>query len=155
MTDRIQSLVDAGRLARDGADDAEVAGLWEGALEALGDANATGTSASGRLIRAYDAGRLAAFALVRSRDLRVRASNHHEVVITVARMLGGESLAEALDDLDQLRGLRNHLEYGWERRASEMDVQRAIAAARRILDEGALDLSIHRPTLASRVRPTR
>jgi hypothetical protein len=36
------------------------------------------------------------------------------MVITVAGMLGGLQLKEALDELDRFRKLRNHLEYGWE-----------------------------------------
>ncbi|HEV7589018.1 MAG TPA: hypothetical protein VGO40_12950 [Longimicrobium sp.] len=153
MTDRIQSLIDAGRLAPDDAEDDEIAGLWASALEAMSDAGVAGTSASGRLIRAYDAGRLAAFALVRSRNLRVRASNHHEMIIAVAGMVGGATLTEALDELDRFRKLRNHLEYGWERRATNADAARALAAIRHILEEGARTLVGQRPTLAGRVEP--
>ena len=153
MTDRIQSLVDAGRLARDPAEDAEIVGLWRSALEALGDAKVAGASASGRLIRAYDAGRLAAFAIVRSQDLRVRAANHHELIIAVAGMVGGRQLKEGLDTLDRFRKLRNHLEYGWEHRASEADVVQALAAVRRILEEGVRGLVAHRPTLTGRIEP--
>ena len=153
MTERIQSLVDAGRLARDPAEDAEIAGLWRSSLEALGDAYATGASASGRLIRAYDAGRLAAFAIVRSQNLRVRAANHHEMVITVAGMLGGGQVVGALDELDRFRKLRNHLEYGWEHRASDEDVVQAVATVRRILEEGARGIVEQRPALAGSVEP--
>ena len=153
MTDRIQSLIDAGRLERDPAQDAEIAGLWHRALEAMGDAAIAGASVSGRLIRADDAGRLAAFAIVRSSGLRVRASNHHEIVIGVAGMVGGATLTEALDDFDRFRKLRNHLEYGWEDRATNADVVQALAAVRRILEEGARGLVAQRPTLAGRVEP--
>ena len=85
MTDRIQNLVDAGRLSREPASDDEIAGLWANALQAFGDAQVESISANGRLLRAYDAGRIAAAAVVRSRDLRVRAANHHELTLPSRR----------------------------------------------------------------------
>jgi len=153
MTDRIQSLIDVGRLERDPAEDVEIAGLWNSALEAMSDATVAAASASGRLIRAYDAGRLAAFAIVRSSGLRVRASNHHEMVIGVAGMVGDATMAEALDDFDKFRKLRNHLEYGWERRATNADAAQALAAVRRVMEEAARTLLEQRPTLVGRVNP--
>jgi hypothetical protein len=153
MTDRVQSLIDAGRLARESAKDAEVAGLWANAQQAFSDAHATGLSAAGRLLRAYDAGRVAALAIVRAHDLRVRAMNHHETAIAVAGVLGGDELDEALGDLDRYRQLRHHLEYGWDRQASEADVSRVHSIVHHILQEGARRLVERRPTLAGRIAP--
>jgi hypothetical protein len=76
VSDRIQALIDAGRLVREPAPDEEIAGLWANAIEAFADARFTGLSANGRMVRAYDAGRIAATAVVRAHDLRVRATNH-------------------------------------------------------------------------------
>jgi hypothetical protein len=152
MTDRIQNLVDAGRLTQDEARDAEVAGLWSNALEAFADASVPGMSAKGRLVRAYDAGRLAATALVRSRNLRVRAANHHEVTLAAAGFLSAGELATLLGDLDDLRTLRSSAEYGWESSLSNTDAENALATVRLLLRHGARDLREHRPALAQRIQ---
>lgn len=108
-------------------------------------------SANGRLVRAYDAGRIAAAALVRSRDLRVNAANHHEVTLGVAALLGESALATAFRQMDGLRRLRVGLEYGWQAGASTDDVQLALDAVEQILWHGAANLREHRPTLSPRI----
>ncbi|HEX6912256.1 MAG TPA: hypothetical protein VF142_17765 [Longimicrobium sp.] len=153
MTDRIQNLIDAGRLVRETASDIEVAGLWSNALEAFADASARVISAKGRLVRAYDAGRLAATALVRSRDLRVRASNHHEITLAAAGFVSAGDLAIALDDLEDLRTVRSDAEYGWESNVSAADAENALDVVRRILHHGTLNLRQHRPALGNRIQP--
>ncbi|WP_420129270.1 hypothetical protein [Longimicrobium sp.] len=110
MTDRIQNLVDAGRLSRDAAADDEIVGLWTNALQAADDAQVESVSANGRLLRAYDAGRIAAAAVVRSRDLRVRAANHHKLTLAVAALVSGPELALAFSEMDGMRRLRADLE---------------------------------------------
>ncbi|HEY0016510.1 MAG TPA: hypothetical protein VGC13_09340 [Longimicrobium sp.] len=55
------------------------------AVQAFRDAAVEGVSANGKLVRAYDAGRIAATAIVRVRDLRVRAANHHELTLALPR----------------------------------------------------------------------
>lgn len=151
MTDRIQSLVDAGRLSRELASDDEIAGLWANAVQAFGDALVDGVSANGRLLRAYDAGRIAAAAVVRSRDLRVRAANHHELTLAVAALVSGHELALAFNEMDGMRRLRTDLEYGWQAGASDADVHRALDVVRRILRRGSAELAVSRPSLAGRV----
>jgi hypothetical protein len=108
-------------------------------------------SANGRLVRAYDAGRIAASALVRSRDLRVRASNHHEMTIAVAALVSEEPLATALREFERFRTLRSDVEYGWQAGASEADLQRALAVVGKLLDHGAYELRQHRPSIAGRI----
>jgi hypothetical protein len=152
MTDRIQNLIDAGRLVRQAGSDTEVAGLWSNALEAFADASVPGISAKGQLVRAYDAGRLAAAALVRSRDLRVRAANHHEVTLAAAGFVSGGSLAALLRDLDDVRIARSEAEYGWESSVSAEDARAALDIVRKILNESAPNLREHRPALANRIR---
>lgn len=151
MADRIQNLVDAGRLAREPAPDDEVAGLWANAVQALCDAEVGSVSANGRLVRAYDAGRIAAAAIVRSRALRVRAANHHETTLAVAALVSGAELAWAFSELDGLRRLRTELEYGWQAGASEEDVARAVGVVRRIVRQGAAELMDHNPALQGRL----
>jgi hypothetical protein len=151
MSDRIQGLIDAGRLSRETAPDDEIAGLWANAMQAYTDATFPHLSANGRLVRAYDGGRIAASALVRARDLRVRAANHHEVTIAVASMLGSEELRNALRRFEAFRSLRSSIEYGWQAQASEEDVDRAVEVARTILEHGARELHQVRPAVASRI----
>jgi hypothetical protein len=104
-------------------------------------------------VRAYDAARLAAAALVRSRDLRVRATNHHEVTLAAAGFVAGGSLAALVGELDELRTLRIEVEYGWASNVSAEDAQNALEIVRRFLDEGAPNLREHRPSLESRIQP--
>ena len=155
MTDRIQNLVDAGRLTREPAPDPEVAGLWANALVAFGDASITGMSAAGRLVRAYDAGRIAATALVRSRDLRVRAANHHEITLGAAALIAQGELRSALRDFEGVRVLRSDAEYGWQAAVTDADAERVLDMVGRILLHGAEDLRAHRPTLADQIKPAR
>lgn len=151
MTDRIQNLVDAGRLSREPAPDDEIAGLWANAVQACQDAHVESLSANGRLLRAYDAGRIAAAAVVRSRDLRVRAANHHELTLAVAALVSGSDLARSFNEMDGMRRLRADLEYGWQAGASATDVQRAVDVVMRILRLGAGELATSRPSLSSRL----
>lgn len=151
MTDRIQSLIDAGRLSREPASDDEVAGLWGNAVQAFADAQVESVSANGRLLRAYDAGRIAAAAVVRSRDLRVRAANHHELTLAVAALVSSPELALAFNEMDGMRRLRTDLEYGWQAGASDTDVHRALDVVRRILRGGSAELPVSRPSLAGRL----
>lgn len=99
-----QNLVDAGRLAREPAPDDEIAGLWTNAVQAYHDALVESVSTNGRLVRAYDAGRIAATAMVRAHDLRVRAANHHELTLAVAALLSSPGLARAFSELDACAG---------------------------------------------------
>jgi hypothetical protein len=151
MTDRIQNLVDAGRLSREPASDDEIAGLWGNAAQAFQDAQVDSISANGRLVRAYDAGRIAAATIVRSRDLRVRAANHHELTLAVAALASGPDLAKAFNEMDGMRRLRADLEYGWQAGASVADVQRALDVVRRILQGGSAELAAVRPSLSARL----
>jgi hypothetical protein len=151
MTDRIQNLVDAGRLSREPTSDDEIAGLWANAVQAFSDAQVESLSANGRLLRAYDAGRIAAAAVVRARDLRVRAANHHELTLAVAALVSGRDLALAFNEMDGMRRLRTDLEYGWQGGASDSDVRRALDVVRRILQGASVELPASRASLAGRL----
>jgi hypothetical protein len=153
VSDRVSTLLELGRLSRESAEDDEVAGLWVNALQAFGDANVVALSPSGRLVRAYDAGRIAAMALVRSRDLRVRASNHHEVTLAAARLISGDELSRALSDLDAFRARRANAEYGWRQTIDMDDADRAVDIVRRVLLHAAQNLREHRPSLSERIQP--
>jgi len=153
VTDRIQVFIEAGRLARASAPDAEVVGLWEAALEAFADASVERISGRGRIGLLYDAGRIAADALVRAHDLRVRATNHHEVAIRTASLLADEELARAFGRLDGLRTVRAEAKYGWQ--TADITEHLALAAplVRRILELSASKLVAVRPHLTARLGP--
>ena len=153
MTDRIRSFIESRWLDEDPAPDEEVAGLWQKALDAFADAHLEAASEEARVIRAYDAGRLAATALVRAHNLRVRAQNHHEIVIRSAGLLGGEELGRALNAFERLKGMRAKAEYGWENAPYIMPLSRAIELVRRILDLTAPELRAERPGIAKRISP--
>lgn len=146
MTDRLQALIDARRLERDDAPDAEIVGLWRNALRMCNSALAM-TDAGTRVTLAYDSGRVAATAIVRSRGLRVRAANHHEVAIATARLLTDGDLADAFDALNRIRPLRVELEYGWQRAATGSEAEHTIQLARTILRLGAAYLHERLPRL--------
>ncbi|MBV9110423.1 MAG: hypothetical protein JO306_13505 [Gemmatimonadetes bacterium] len=150
MTDPLEKLVSGGMLVSEVATDEEIAGVWTNALGAYGDARTHGLSDAGRVVRAYDAGRLAAYALVRARDLKARAQNHHEVTLTAAVAIGGAQFERAMRELSQTRRVRNTLEYGWEQ-ASARDAEQACAAAGQLLSLAASVLRAQRPAIASRI----
>jgi hypothetical protein len=102
----------------------------------------------GRLVRAYDGGRIAVSALVRARDLRIRAANHHEMTIAVAALLGSEELRNTLRRFEAFRSLRSSIEYGWQAQATDEDVNRAIEVVRMILEHGVRELHQLRPEIA-------
>jgi hypothetical protein len=153
MTDRIQVFIEAGRLARAPAADEEVVGLWAAAVEAFADASSESISPRSRVGLVYDAGRLAADAMVRSHDLRVRATNHHEVAIRTASLLTDEELARAFGRLDSLRTIRAEAKYGWQMADVAENLAMAAPLVRRILELTSRRLVAARPHLSGRLAP--
>ncbi len=152
MNDRILGLIELGRLAREDAPDDEIRGLWEGALEAFDDACLENRSPNRRLTAAYDAGRIAALAVVRAADLRVRARNHHELTLAVAGILGGGELEALLQEFQALRLERNQIEYGWQTKATVQAVEQTLGKVRMILEHAAHHLRSQRPAGAAGIR---
>jgi hypothetical protein len=109
----IQHHLEGRRLEAWPADDAEVAGFWNKALIARTDAMNASSSTDNRLLRAYDAARLAALAVVRAAGFRTRGSDsHHFVTFDVARSLVADAeLRRALDAMNALRKVRHEVEY--------------------------------------------
>jgi hypothetical protein len=151
MTDRLQNFVDAGWLQQNPASDEEVVDVWRNAIETLHDAAHAQLSPKNRILLGYDAGRLAAHAIVRSRDLRVRAGNHHEITIKTAAVLSDRELADELHALDDLRSRRHTLEYGWGAAPSDASAAAVLQTVRRILALGATLLRSLRPSIASQI----
>jgi hypothetical protein len=129
----------------------KVAGLWSKALGALADARVDSTTEEARVIRAYDAGRLAATAVVRAHNFRIRAQNHHELVIRSASVLGSDELRRSLEQFERLKTMRAKAEYSWENAPYVMPLSRAIELVRRILELAAAELRTQRPGIAVRI----
>lgn len=155
MTDPLQRFLDAGWLQPHAASDEEVVDIWASAMETFGDASLSQLSPKNRVILGYDAGRLAALAIVRSRDVRIRAGNHHEITIKAAAMLSDEDLKAELFSLDDLRGRRHTLEYGWGAASSQGSAEDVLRTIRRILELAAPNLRAVRPAIAARIAPPR
>lgn len=109
------------------AKDSEVLGFWAKATTAYGDAMNASSSLENRLLRAYDAARIAALALVRDAGYRTRGSeSHHYVTFDIARSLVTDSeLRSALADMDGLREVRHAVEFEAEDDVDEATVKNA------------------------------
>jgi hypothetical protein len=153
VNERIANLKSLDRLVDEAAPDEEIIGLWQSAVEALEDASLTNRRPNRRLTSAYDAGRVAALAVVRAANLRVRARNHHEVTLAVAGFLGGSALESLLHEFQALRMDRIEIEYGWTRSVSIEEVDRATSRVRAIIEAAASSIRDSRPTAAAHIVP--
>jgi hypothetical protein len=135
------------------ANDNDVVAYWSKAIRAFEDARHVGTSPESRLLRAYDAGRLAALAMIRAAGYRPRgAERHHYVTFDVARSIAStRELADALLGIDELRSVRHAVEYEPEDDVDVETVTHAIEAARRVINLGAKHLRAARPDAAKRI----
>jgi hypothetical protein len=149
MNYTIENHVEARRLEPRTARDQEVLGFWAKAITALGDAVNPGSSLGNRLIRACDAGRIAAFALVRDAGYRTRGGDgHHYVTFDVARSVVSDSdLRQALVKMDSLRKVRHSVEYEAYDDVDEPAVEEACRWAEQVIELGAKHLREQRPTL--------
>jgi hypothetical protein len=105
----IRRHLESGSLESRTVADEEVAAFWQKAVVAYDDARLAGSSLEARFLRAYDAGRIAAFAIVRSAGYRTRGGDgHHYVTFDVARSLVDDpDLRRALDEMSAIRSLRH------------------------------------------------
>lgn len=105
--ERVQSLLDMGRLREQPAQREQVAAVWQKAVESARDAALAGMSIDGSLRAAYDAGHMAALALLAAHGLRPGGGQgHHEAAFAGAAALGHEGLADLVPDSMEVRGLR-------------------------------------------------
>jgi hypothetical protein len=143
-----------GRLEERPAADDEVLGFWRKALEAYEDARNASSSRDNRFLRAYDACRIAAYALVRAAGYRVKSGEgHHYITFDVARSLAIEAqLATALFEANGLRTLRHEVEYDYEDEVDAEVVAKAGHVAERVINLGAKHLRAARASLGKRVK---
>jgi hypothetical protein len=149
MNPTVQNHLEARRLEERAADDEEVLGFWSKVLTACQDAGSAGTSPANRLLRAYDAARTCAFAIIRAGGYRTRGGeSHHFVTFDVARSLVGDAdLRQALDRMNGFRRVRHAIEYEAQDDADEGKVAEALDIAERIIVLGGEHLRRQRPHL--------
>lgn len=149
MNPTISNHIVSRRLEERAADDAEVQGFWNKAMTALSDAANAGSSLENRLLRAYDAARLAAFAIVRSSGYRTLGTeSHHFVTFEVARSLAADpGLRSALATVNGLRRVRHAVEYEACDSTDEPTVATAIQLAQQVMRLGSELIHAQRPHL--------
>lgn len=107
LPDRIDRLIDQGRIRRREASASEIVALWRKVTESAHDASLADVSLDGSLRAAYNAGHLACLALLAACNLRPTSGRgHHEIAFTAASLLGGPALSDLVPDSEEVRGLR-------------------------------------------------
>lgn len=136
----IRRMLEMGRLREQVATPEQVAAMWQKAVESARDAQLEGLSIDGALRLAYDAGHLAALALLATHGLRPGGGQgHHEMAFAGAAALGGEALSDLVPDSMEIRGLRKGSMYdpviaGPEERAYALEwMRRTLPAVREAL----------------------
>jgi len=129
--------------------------MWQKAVESARDAQLEGLSIDGALRSAYDAGHLAALAILATHGLRPGGGQgHHEMAFAGAAALGGEALSDLVPDSMEIRGLRKGSMYdpvlaGPEERAYALEwMRRTLPAVREALllaDPGLAPLLLEYP----------
>lgn len=116
------------------------------------DARNASSSPDNRLLRAYDAGRIAATSIIRAGGYRVKGGEgHHFVTFDVARSLvAAAELRTAIDEMSALRTQRHALEYEPEDEVDMATVEHAIRVAATLLNAGADHLRGSRPDVRAR-----
>lgn len=150
MNHTIQNHLDGRRIEQRPALDEEVQGFWSKALTAYADAMNPSSSVENRLLRAYDAARIVALAIVREAGYRMRgAESHHYVTFDVARSVVAEpDLRRALARMDGLRKVRHAVEYEAEDEVDEPLMEDACRIAEQVLRLGADYIQAARPAIA-------
>lgn len=139
---RIRNMLEMGRLREQPTTREQVAAVWQKAVESARDAQLEDLSVDGALRLAYDAGHLAAQALLAAHGLRPGGGRgHHEAAFAGAAALGHEGLEDLVPDSIEIRGLRKGSLYdptvaGPEDRDRALDwMRRTLPAIRRALVE--------------------
>ncbi len=148
-------MLEMGRLREQAAAPEQVAAMWQKAVESARDAQLEGLSIDGALRSAYDAGHLAALAILATHGLRPGGGQgHHEMAFAGAAALGGEALSDLVPDSMEIRGLRKGSMYdpvlaGPEERTYALEwMRRTLPAVREALllaDAGLAPLLVEYP----------
>lgn len=108
----IQLMLDSGRLHETSTTVQSIASVWQKAVESARDAELPQMSIDGALRSAYDAGHLAALALLAANGLRPASGRgHHEMAFAGAAALGNPRLKDLIPDSEEIRRLRSSSMY--------------------------------------------
>lgn len=151
----IRRLLEARQLEEASVSDDQVAGLWGKALEAYRDSFGEPRSRNGRFRDLYEAGRIAATALVAAAGYRPRGQAHHHAALQAAAALSPEAVEEAVFTVEGARGHRHETNYGSADVLQDEDVAEIRAAVTVLLTAGADHLVALRPRLAGRIAAAR
>ncbi len=103
----IRRMLSMGRLREQPTTPEQVAAVWQKAVQSAHDAEIVEMSIDGALRSAYDAGHLAALALLAAHGLRPGGGGgHHEMAFAGTAALGIEALVDLVPDSEEIRGLR-------------------------------------------------
>jgi hypothetical protein len=91
----VRRYLESGMLEVRASDDDEVAAFWRKAVMAYDDSRLASSSPESRLLRAYDAGRIAAFAIVRSAGYRTKAEKGTTTSPSTLRAASSTTLGSA------------------------------------------------------------
>lgn len=153
LPQRVRNLLELGRLREQPSASEQIVAVWQKAVQRARDAELPGLSIDGSLRLAYDAGHLAALALLASYGLRTGSGHgHHEVAFATAAALGGVALAEFVADSTEIRNLRKGSMYDPVLAGAE-DGQHALEWVRRILPPIRDALVSAAPELAGQLDP--
>jgi hypothetical protein len=104
---RLQTMIVQRRLREQATTPEAVAAIWQKAVESAADAELSGMSIDGALRSAYDAGHLAALALLGAYGLRTGSGQgHHEMAFAGAAATEQPGLDDLVPDSEEVRGLR-------------------------------------------------
>lgn len=151
LPDRIVKLLESGRLKQQDTTSESVAALWHKAVASARDAELDGLSIDGSLRAAYDAGLVAALALLAAYDLRTGSGHgHHEVAFVAAASLGDRDLEDLVSDSAEVSGLRKGSMYD-PTIAGSAERDHAIDWMRRTLPAIRRAIVARTPSLADRM----
>jgi hypothetical protein len=151
LPERVQRLVEMGRVRAHASTPDEVVILWRKALESASDAALAGMSLDGALRAAYDGGHLAVLALLACHGLRPSGGQgHHEAAFACAAALGYPGLEELVPDSMEIRALRKGSMYD-PSLADPSDRAHALAWVARTLPALRGAILVASPSLAPRL----
>lgn len=138
------------------ADDLEVLGFWNRALESYADSGAPRMSRTGQFKQLYDAARQGVVAFNAAHGYRAKGTgNHHQHTFAAGGALAPVDLKDPILKMQVYRGVRHDLEYGAARMASEEEVAALRATVRALLNRLAEEIHLLRPALGRQVEKVR
>jgi hypothetical protein len=152
----IEHLVDNRWVESLEADDSEVLGYWQRAVESFEDASAPRVSRTGQFKLLYDAARQGVVAFNAAHGYRaLGAANHHQHTFTAGAALAPEALKGAIAGMQVQRGVRHDLEYGAHRAVSDEQVGALRDSVCALLNGLGDEIRRLRPSLKQPVRKLR